>query len=281
VNALEVLEAGPATTVQDLGRPGYGVYGVPAGGAMDRGLVVTANRIAGNRSQAPALEFALKGPRMRWLGETGLPCVVAGDSISEVTLAPGEELAVASLRRRAYGYIAVVGGFEVPVVMGGRGTCLPGEFGGFEGRELRPGDRLAVSRVAGARKPRPRVSIGSGEADPIGRTARVASIRILPGDRRVGGSAAFHALLEGDWRAGAGNRVGLRLEGPVIWAAPMRLSQPIPPGAIQVTGAGQPIVLLRDHPTVGGYPVVAVVAAADLDTCVQLRLDDPLRFVRA
>jgi allophanate hydrolase subunit 2 len=212
-----------------------------------------------------------------------LHCVVAADAIRELTLAPGEELDGEVLRQRAYGYIAVSRGFEVPLVMGGRGTCLPGGFGGFEGRELRQGDRLVVGEAASGpgrpakRRPGPVASPGPGvgDLDP-----GPAVVRILPGDRRVGNSTSFHALLDVEWRAGAGNRVGLRLDGPELRVRPMPLSQPIPPGAVQVTGAGQPIILLRDHPTVGGYPVVAVVAAADLDVCAQLRLGDNVRFVR-
>jgi len=284
LSELEVLDPGPATTIQDLGRPGYGAYGVPEGGAMDRALAALANRFASNRPQAALLEFALKGPRLRWHGRTSLRCVVAADAIAEVTLTPGAELATPGLLRRAYGYLAVRGGFEVPLVMGGRGTCLPGGFGGLDGRELARGDRLGVidrARASGAGgRPRSAAPQGAPGSLPTGDDG-VVSLRIAPGDRRVTRSSEVDALLDSEWRAGAGNRVGLRLDGPRLSARPLHLSQPIPPGAVQVTGAGQPIVLLRDHPTIGGYPVVAVVASADLDACAQLRLGDRLRFVRA
>ena len=90
MTGLEVIPPGPATTIQDLGRPGFGAYGVPEGGAMDRALLAAANRRAGNLAAAPALEFVLRGPRLRWTGRRRLRCVVAGDSISAVTLAPGD-----------------------------------------------------------------------------------------------------------------------------------------------------------------------------------------------
>jgi biotin-dependent carboxylase-like uncharacterized protein len=281
---FEVIDGGPATTIQDLGRPGYGAYGVPEGGAMDRWLVAAANHLAGNRPKAPALEFALKGPTLRWRGRMRLRCVVAGDSIREVDLAPGDQLHGEVLRRRAYGYVAVRGGFVAPLLLGGRGTCLPGGFGGLDGRELRRGDRLAVAAsAAGAQRPAKRAPGPLSAPEPGVREPASGAVtaRILPGDRRVRNSPSFHALLDTEWGAGAGNRVGLRLDGPALNAGPIRLSQPIPPGAVQVTGTGQPIVLLRDHPTIGGYPVVAVVAAADLDACAQLRLGDRLRFTRA
>jgi 5-oxoprolinase (ATP-hydrolysing) subunit C len=278
---LEVLAPGPATTVQDGGRPGFGAFGVPEGGAIDRGLLATANGLAGNAAGAPALEFALKGPRLRWRGRTRLRCVLAGDSIREVTLAPGDELDAGSLRRRVYGYLAVGGGFEVPLVMGGRGTCLPGGFGGLFGRELRKGDRLPVDAPG-------RVGTRAHPA-VLGREARHApdlafagdplTVRVLPGDRPKARARTFGRLVAAGWRAGAGNRVGIRLEGPTLEERALHLSQPIPPGALQVTGGGQPILLLRDHPTIGGYPVVAVVMAADLDACAQLRPGDRLRFV--
>lgn len=280
--ALEVLATGPATTVQDQGRPGFGAYGVPEGGAMDRALMARANRLAGNRANAPALEFALRGPRLRWRGRARLRCIVAADSISEITLAPGDELAAGALHRRAYGYIAVGGGFDVPLVMGGRGTCLPGGFGGLDGRELRKGDLLPIGDGpaglgAGSHLPAP-----VGEADDasdVAAGAGVLTVRVLPGHRPRARGGSFGQLLGAEWRAGPGNRVGIRLEGPGISERALHLSQPIPPGAIQVTGAGQPILLLRDHPTIGGYPVVAVVITADLDRCGQLRAGDLLRFV--
>ena len=282
---LEVLVPGPATTVQDLGRPGFGAYGVPEGGAMDRGLITRANRLAGNPDRTPALEFALKGPALRWRGRASLRCVVAGDTTTEVVLAPGEELVSATLRQRAYGYIAVRGGFDVPLVMGGRGTCLPGGFGGFLGRELQVGDTLEAGSTKRSSPVIATADVSSSAAVSSSATtaspsAPFVTARVFPGDRPGGRGRAFQALLAAEWRAGAGNRVGVRLEGR-RWSRPLHLSQPIPPGAVQVTGAGQPILLLRDHPTIGGYPVVAVVVAQDLDACGQLRPGQRIRFERA
>ena len=281
---FEVLVPGPATTIQDQGRPGFGAYGVPEGGAMDRGLYAAVNAMAGNLARAPALEFALRGPRLRWRGRTRLRCVLAADSISEVMLAPGDELDAGALRRRAYGYLTVGGGFDAPLVMGGRGTCLPGGFGGLDGRELRKGDRLAVGsargRVGGRANPAVAAGAAVVAAGPLP-PGRAMTVQVLPGARRTARGRTFRRLLGGEWHAGAGNRVGVRLEGRTLVEPGLHLSQPIPPGAVQVTGAGQPILLLRDHPTIGGYPVVAVVVAADLDACAQLRSGDRLNFVEA
>ena len=279
---LEVLVPGPATTVQDQGRPGFGAYGVPEGGAMDRGLLAHANRLAGNRAGAAALEFALRGPRLLWRGRRRITCIRAADSVTAVTLAPGDELDVGALSRWAYGYLAVSGGLDVPLVMGGRGTCLPGGFGGLYGRALRKGDQLPVGRAPAGVRIGGELSLAFGAGDDARGSAPwdgPLTVRVLPGDRSGRRGRAFRHLVGAEWRAGAGNRVGIRLEGPAIDARPLHLSQPIPPGAVQVTGAGQPILLLRDHPTIGGYPVVAVVMAQDLDACGQLRPADQLRFV--
>jgi biotin-dependent carboxylase-like uncharacterized protein len=294
VTGLEVVEAGQATTVQDLGRPGFGAYGVPEGGAMDRRLLGTANRLSGNPGSAAGLEFVVQGPTLRWTGRRRLHCVVAGDSIWSVTLAQGDELAVAPLRGRAYGYVAVNGGLDVPTVMGARGTCLPGGFGGFQGRELRRGDLLPVgpgtaargsntkrevvtsaegSEVAASASPQGSYGAGDGGGD-------VVTLRVHPRDGRHT-RAAFRSLLAAAWLAGDGNRVGIRLTGPALHQRQLHLSEPLPPGAVQVSGGGQPILLLRDHPTIGGYPVVAVVLRENLDAAARLRPGTPLRFVSA
>jgi antagonist of KipI len=212
-----------------------------------------------------------------------------------VTLVPGGDLPSAAVHERNYGYIAVAGGIAVPRVLGGRGTCLPGGFGGHEGRELRIGDRLMVGMGPGMARSG---AGGAGAVAGAGRGATAAveeatepghaqrlhgfrTVRVLPGDRPVARDSDFRALLDGPWQATSGNRVGLRLDGPRLFPEPLRLSQPLPPGAIQVTGSGQPIVLLRDHPTVGGYPVVAVVVSADLDVIAQARTGDRINFIRA
>ncbi len=285
---LEVMKAGIASTVQDMGRPGFGAYGVPEGGAMNRSALAAANSMVGNPPGLPAIEFALHGPRLCWRGTGRLECAVMTEEPRRVTLVSGGDLPSAAVHERNYGYIAVAGGIAVPRVLGGRGTCLPGRFGGHEGRELRVGDRLMVGMGAGMARSRgvggsaataAEAAAAEGERRP--QRHGVRSVRVLPGDRPTARRADFQALLDGRWQATSGNRVGLRLDGPKLSADPLGLSQPAPPGAVQVTGSGQPIVLLRDHPTVGGYPVVAVVVSADLDLIAQGRTGDRVIFVRA
>jgi antagonist of KipI len=267
--ALEVLDPGPSTTVQDFGRPGHGAYGVAEGGAMDRELLAAVNRAAGNRPGAAALEFALKGPQLRWQGSGRLRLAIGADEIRQVTLGPGEKLDCGALRRRAYGYIAVAGSIEVPIVMGSRSTCLAGGFGGLQGRALQAGDSLTVAPAPKALAPPATFSRPYADGPVV--------LRVL----RVSRGSAWRRLLAAEWRVATGNRVGLRLDGEPLHLAPLRLSQGVPPGALQVTGSGQPILLLRDHPTVGGYPALAVVVSADLDVASQVRLGALIEFREA
>jgi biotin-dependent carboxylase-like uncharacterized protein len=288
--SFEVLEPGPLTTVQDLGRPGLASFGVPEGGAMDRAALRTANRLAGNGPGAPALEYTVRGPRLRWRGRRTIEVAIAGDAVSQLTLAPGDVVDAGPLRERVRGYLAVRDGFAVPLVLGGRGTCLAGSFGGHQGRRLQAGDRLAVNppRMEAARRG------GARAGDPPGperhlRDTRAAArdlprppaprepLRVLAAGA---GTAVLRALLGAEWRVAEADRAGMRLQGPAIPATPLEASRPTVAGAIQVTGEGQPIVLLRDHPTIGGYPLVAVVIGADLDRCAQLRPGAVLRFRR-
>jgi len=267
--ALEVLDPGPLTTVQDFGRPGHGACGVAEGGAMDRELLAAVNRAAGNRARAAGLEFALKGPQLRWHGRGPVRLAIGADEIRQVTLRPGEKLDCGALRRTAYGYIAVAGGIEVPVVMGSRSTCLAGNFGGLKGRALQAGDSLTLGLAPKALAPPATFRRPYADGPVV--------LRVL----RVSRGPAWRRLLAADWRVATGNRVGVRLDGETLQLAPLRLSQGIPPGALQVTGSGQPILLLRDHPTVGGYPVVAVVVSADLDLASQVRPGAVIEFREA
>ncbi len=236
---------------------------------MDRELLAAVNRAVGNRPRAAGLEFALKGPRLGWRGRRRVRLAIGADEIRQVMLSPGEEVDCGALRLRAYGYVAVAGGIEVPAVMGSRATCLAGGFGGLQGRALWAGDSLSVGPNTKAVAPAARYSRPNPDGPVVLRVVRVSR------------GPAWRRVLAGEWRVVTGNRVGLRLDGEPLQLAPLRLSQGVPPGALQVTGSGQPILLLRDHPTVGGYPVVAVVVSADLDVACQVRPGAVIEFREA
>jgi len=274
---FRVVHGGPLTTVQDMGRPGLGAHGIAEGGAMDRRALARANHLVGNEAGAPGLEFTLQGPELVWQGDVDIIVAVAGDDERVFTVAPEGVLDAIHLKRRARGYIAFAGGLQVEREAGGRGACLAGGFGGVVGRGLREGDHLPVVDLEGAQSPS-RPTGRPGEAAHEGFEDEAVRLRVLP----VEGAplSAVSALLDYEWSAGEGNRAGLHLAGPTVMVPPLSMSSPTCPGAIQVTGAGQPIILLRDHPTVGGYPIVAVVIQADLDVCGQVRSGARISFHR-
>jgi biotin-dependent carboxylase-like uncharacterized protein len=275
VNSFEVLQGGPLTTIQDMGRPGLGGFGIPEGGALDRRALARANELVGNAAGAAGFEFTLQGPRLAWAGDVEIAVAMIGDREQVMTLGPQGTLDPLFLHARARGYVAVAGGIDAKIEAGGRGACLAGGFGGIVGRGLHEGDIIPVVATTELRLPilpMPAVQ-ASGEAADQRRPVR---LRVLLHEGMT--LAAIAGLFEDEWIVGDGNRAGIHLVGEAMQLAPILMSTPTCPGAIQVTGAGQPIILLRDHPTVGGYPIVAVIIQADLDTCGQLRRDARVNF---
>jgi biotin-dependent carboxylase-like uncharacterized protein len=299
---LEIVEPGLLSTVQDGGRPGTTDLGVPIGGACDAWSLAVANVLLGNEPDEAALEITVVGPALLVLrrctvalagADLGARVMEEGRPIAPGTVHlvhPGTRIAFGRVAgdlvndgARAAGaraYLAIAGGVDVEPVLGSRGTCLAGGFGGFGGRPLRAGDRIVPRRphdvsAAGRRWP-------AGIAGP----AHDGPVRLLPGPPALGRPlrGAFAALLGTTWRvAPESDRMGLRLEGPPIAAddsAAGRLpSRGVLPGAIQVPPGGRPIVLLADAQTVGGYPVAGVVPTVDLPILAQLRPGGEFRFM--
>ena len=278
---LEVIAPGLLTTIQDTGRPGHRDLGVPIGGACDPVGLAVANLVIGNRPGDAAIECTLLGPELLVLDDTvvGLGGADLGARLDRGgrRLAPGRAHRVLAGERIVFepgadadacrAYLAVRGGIDVPFVLGSRSTSLVGAFGGFEGRPLRAGDRLGAvngqarrvdptARWPGALTPR-------ALSAPV-RVLAVAGIGPASGSGSPAGPLA--ALARSEWRvAAASDRRGIRLDGPPIdevgdASAP---SHGVVPGTVQLTPSGQPIVLLPDCGTTGGYPVIGVVIAAD------------------
>lgn len=288
-SALTVLAAPPLLTVQDLGRPGHGGGGLPAGGAMDRWALRAANALVGNDEGAAALEWAGGGGALRCDGD--LLLALAGATV-EATIdgrpvpmgrtthaASGSVLTVGPPSSGRFLYLAVAGGIAVPRVLGGAGTYLPATLGGLEGRRLAAGDVLPLG-------PPPVAPPGAGFACPVGLLDPVPApaglIRVVRGPQAAMlDDDGWATLLGASFRVGrASDRMGYRLNGPpVVPAAPRDLpSEPACPGAIQLPPDGQPIVLMADAPTVGGYPKPAVVCSADLGRLAQCPPGSMLRF---
>jgi biotin-dependent carboxylase-like uncharacterized protein len=202
-----------------------------------------------------------------------------------VTLAPGQELVLEPTGDGARGYLAVPGGVDVPLVLGSRSTALGAGFGGFEGRALVPGDRIAAVGAPDTGRLRrafvlPRAH-WPGDAFPAKVTA-TAPLRVLPGPHADAiGPGALASLVAQAWAiSSASDRVGIRLDGaPLPTSATGELaSHGVVAGTVQVPPDGRPIVLLVDHQPTGGYPVVGVVITADLSRLGQLAPGVPVRF---
>jgi biotin-dependent carboxylase-like uncharacterized protein len=282
---IEILDSGPLTTVQDLGRFGQLRHGIPPSGAMDGHAFVWANRLVSNDDRAAALECTLIGPRFRVHGEcaiavTGahMPVTIDGTQArcwTMLKLEPGNTVRVGNARAGVRSYIAFSGGIDVPLVMGSRSTYVRGALGGLEGRALRKGDRLSLLPA-----PAPDAScIPDGTVPDY---ASESEIRVVLGpqaDRFTEDGIAtflgspYEMLPQSD-------RMGARLRGAPI--AHVRghdiVSDGIALGSVQVAGDGQPIVLLVDRQSTGGYTKIATVCSFDIGRIAQTRPGRTLRF---
>ena len=292
--ALRILSPGPLTSVQDLGRPGHQRLGVPAGGALDPVALRAGNALAGNAPDVGALECVGVGPTLIVEAESVRLAVVGGgapvwrranaDEARETPVEPGvsftllrgERLRVGTLTRGATAYIAVEGGFDIAPVLGSVSTYVRGEIGGFEGRPLRAGDRVPLAQPAATPRREREMTLDF--------LAPVDTLRVVEGPQADFFEAeqieAFHAAR---YRIGAQwSRMGARLEGPAL--PPARgfniVSDAIVRGSIQIPGGGQPIVLMSEHQTTGGYPKIATVISADLHLLGRLGPGDSVRFRR-
>jgi KipI family sensor histidine kinase inhibitor len=265
---LLVITAPACATVQDRGRPGQLGRGVPPSGPLDPEALAAANAAVGNAADAAAVEVPLGALEVE---AKGGPLVVSIDGEPAVRLADGERLRVTETDR-AVRYLALRGGVDVPVVLGARATLPSARLGGHQGRPLRRGDVLAVGTGAGppaAPAPAPLL--------------RDEALLVDPGPHRDRfPSGAYEALLAGPWRVSRlGDRTGVRLEGARVPREGPDLALPAPMirGAIEITTDGTPIVLGPDHPTTGGYPVLAVLRAASWGALARRRPGELVRLV--
>ena len=273
---LHILNPGPLTTVQDRGRFGYMAYGIGSSGAMDQAAYETANALVGNRNGEAALEATLLGPTVQFDGD----CVIAltgadmGAQLDGVPLETycshsvraGQTLAMSVAKTGCRGYLAVSGGVDVPVVMGSRSTNLKCQLGGLEGRALKRGDVLeAAGGIHSAHKKtavKPELS-------------QTVTVRVIPGPQDdLFTKKGLKTLWENPYTvSSSSDRMGLRLDGPAVETVSGSdiVSDGIALGAIQVTSAGQPIILMADRQTTGGYAKAGTVCSVDLPKLAQLK----------
>jgi biotin-dependent carboxylase-like uncharacterized protein len=265
--------------VQDEGRRGLASIGVSPSGAADRRSYRLANRLVGNVFGATALEVTAGGLELRaerdvLVAVTGAPCPGAPHNAS-AWLRAGDELRLGTPDRGLRTYVAVRGGLDVAPVLG---SCSTDVLSGLGPPQLRAGD---VLRAGGAAAELPPVDVAPVPA--VGSAAgETVTVRVLPGPRRDWFARDAWTLLT-DARyhvASDSNRVGVRLDGPALERSVTGElpSEGIMRGAVQVPSSGQPLVFLADHPTTGGYPVLAYVVDDDVDLVAQLRPGDAVRF---
>lgn len=277
---LVVLRAGLLSTVQDAGRPGLAHLAVAASGALDRGAYARANRLVGNLPGAAVLETTVDGMALRagsdaYIAVTGALAPVAVDGRPAgwsvpVPLRQGQVLEVGPASRGVRSYLAVTGGIAVEPVLGSRSHDL---LSGLGPPILRAGDRLPLGPPAG---PPAWTDFTPSPALP-----GELVLPLHPGPRRDWlHPDGLDLLRRGNWTVSPqSNRVGLRLSGPPVSRRPGELpSEGVVLGAVQIPGDGRPVIFLADHPTTGGYPVVAVVDPEQLWQCAQARPGCPVRF---
>ncbi|MCL6593300.1 MAG: biotin-dependent carboxyltransferase family protein [Alicyclobacillus sp.] len=315
---MVVIRPGLWTTVQDAGRRGYQRFGVSVGGALDSVSMAVANALVGNPEDAPVLEVTFSGPTLHFQRSAAL-AVCGGEVALTVRASSGSSpahppllafaqasgrlflvgadtiLEMSALRSGARAYLAVAGGWDVPRVLGSASTLARAGLGGYQGRALQAGDRLAWGTPAPAlarwleELPAPAAVAASWCVSPgwwqgvlaLGQPEVV--VRALPGPQADWLTPASERLF---WQQAfqvlpASDRMGCRLRGPrlALRAVQEMVSEPVCAGVVQVPPDGQPIVLQADGQTTGGYPKLAYVVRADWPRLAQLRPGQWLRFV--
>ena len=281
-----VVEPGLLTTVQDLGRPGAVASGVPPAGAMDRFAHSAANLLAGNDRNQATLECTLSGPLLVAL-RSCLISIAGADLGAQVNgraapmwtgifLAAGDRLSFAGRRSGMRAYVAVSGGFDGERWLGSRSTYLLVNRGGIQGRGLKAGDELHLAADRSAPMVAGRQLAAAKVPDYSDHTLAVMA---GPHLKRLDATSRRALFGEAFTVSGQADRMGYRLDGPpLVVAGEELLSFGLAAGALQVTNSGQPIMLMADHQTAGGYAVVATVISASLPLAAQLGPGDELRF---
>ncbi len=297
--SIEVVKPGLATSVQDLGRPGYYHLGIPLSGALDQYALRMANRLVGNDEGAAALECTLLAPELVFRADTvfavtgaELDVKLNGQSMQGHTChaaRAGDRLAFGYMKSGARAYIAVGGGIDVPVVLGSRSTYGLGAFGGFKGRKLAVGDVLPIGRAPAAAVPGRTISKALQVHAP-----KQLELRVLPGlyYHRLETSAVDSFFADTWTVAPEADRIGYRYKN----GRPLKFierQQPFgagsdpsnivdagyPYGSVQVPSGTEPIILHRDAVSGGGYAMICTVISADMDRIAQMQPGNKARFV--
>lgn len=286
--AVKIVLPGAVMTVQDGGRYGYQEAGVQVSGAMDQMSFRNANYLVGNEETEAVLEVTLFGGTLEFTEDTitaitgaDMEPVVDGDPVEmncPLLIRKGQTLTLGMTRQGCRTYLAFAGGIDVPLVMGSRSTNLKCAFGGYGGRTLKAGDVLELGK--------PKLSFDRVKKRRTKglETEKIIEVRAVPGPQQEyfteAGEKAFYS---GTYTiTDQSDRMGYRLKGPSVESKNGTdiISDAIPLGAVQIPPSGQPIVLLADRQTTGGYAKIAVVCSFDIPKLVQGRPGDKVRFLK-
>ena len=290
MSELRIVKAGVCSTAQDPGRIGYRAYGVPQSGALDRVALELANRLVGNASGEAAIEMLYSGVTLRVDGG-GVRVALAGaegsiqrareaapqrlQSFHSVTLVAGDTLRIGAIASTACAYLAVEGGFRIDRVLDSASTYIRGSLGGFDGRPLRAGDVVRTRLDSAPARAEKRYAKPPLLASP-------SELRVMRGPQADRfDEDSLRRLAAQPYRVStSSDRSGLRLEGErLTHVGGFDLtSEGVAPGSIQVPGSGLPVILIGDHPTVGGYPKIATIISADLPAAGRLRIGACVSF---
>lgn len=279
VATLEIIQPGMLTTIQDRGRYGYQRFGMPVAGAMDGFALRAANLLVGNDDSAAGLEITVLGPRIRLIADT---CIaITGADVSplldeqpipmwqSVYAAKGSIVTLRRPRDGMRAYLAVAGGIDVPAVMDSRSTYMKAAIGGLQGRALKAGDILNVL------EPNPDSQHTHRQLSDkfIPRYGNEHCVRIVLGPQHSAFTqSGIETFLRSTYEVSIySDRMGYRLEGPKIEhiSSADVISDGTPLGAVQVPGDGQPIILLADRGTTGGYTKIATLISTDISKIAQ------------
>lgn len=306
MSIVRVIRAGLSTTVQDLGRPGFRQFGVPAGGAMDRFSHELANRLVGNAPTAATLEMTLSGDELEFTSKTCI-AISGGDfsPVATTTAAPrslavpcntpitvpaGTRIRFQTARRGCRCYLAVTGGFDVPEVMGSRSTLIRAQLGGLQGRALKSGDELLVghspdvSELRNDTNDNTAISFPAWFVRPLDfQFGDIADLRVVRGEHFEMMSVESQHRFRDEVFAitPQSDRMGYRLNAAQLTLADTSdmVSEGTATGTIQLPPDGYPILLMADSAPTGGYRRIAHVISADLPLAAQMRPGQSLRFV--
>ncbi len=287
---LEIVSPGLLTTVQDLGRFGFQKYGIPVCGALDSVSLRIANVLVGNRDHLAGLEITAIGPTIRFVADTTISVVGADleptlggipiPAWESVNAPSGSILSFGAPRDGLRAYLAVAGGIDVPLLMNSRSTDIKGEFGGFEGRALMPGDILSTGDSHHSSIPLPNRLPTEFSRQPT--YEQQFTLRVVLGPQNDSFTeVGVSTLLSSEYTVSNDtDRTGCRLEGPTIEHVDGAdiVSDGTALGSVQVPGSGTPIVLLADRGTTGGYTKIATVVSADIGLLAQAMPGAKIRF---